>query len=192
MYAYKMNVDLDEISVEPLEDGHGAFHTSLKAVLERIAPLVATAPGMKPEDRVRRLGAAINTTLDTLEDLTGMVDTALLPALIERITDLAVTGNDVEVQIGVAGDLGIDKRHRLIVDELLVACARVPLSMRAAALREGVSTLQRLLALLLLQGWSDETSGGPEAARQHARRAIVEAVQGNIVESRESGVVSRQ
>jgi len=181
MYAYNMNVDLDDISVEPLEDGHGAFHTSLNAVLERIAPLVATAPRMKPEDRVRRLGVAINTTLDTLEELTGMVDTTLLPALIERITDLTVTGNDVEVQIGVAGDLGIDKRRRLVVDELLVACARVPLSMRAAALREGVSTLQRLLALLLLQGWSDETSSGPEPARQHARRAIVETVQGNML-----------
>ena len=180
MYAYKMNVDLDQVSVEPIEDGHAAFHTSLKAVLERIAPLVATAPGMKPEERVRRLGAAINVALDSLEELTGMVDTALLPALIERITDLAITGSEVEVQIGVAGDLGIDKRRRLNVDELLVACARVPLSMHAAALREGVSTLQRLLALLLLQGWSDETSGGPEAARQHARRAIVEAVQGNL------------
>jgi hypothetical protein len=186
MYAYNMKVDLDKVGVEPLEDGYGAFHEALNAVLERIAPFVATAPGLKPAERVRRLGAAINVALDSLEELTGMVDTALLPALIERITDLAVTGSDVEVQIGVAGDLGIDKRCRLVVDDLLVACARVPLSMRAAALREGVSTLQRLLALLLLQGWSDETSSGPEAVRQHARRAIVEAVQGNIVESRES------
>jgi len=63
MYAYKMNVDLDQVSVEPIEDGHAAFHTSRNAVLERIAPRVATAPGMKPEERVRRLGAARGPSL---------------------------------------------------------------------------------------------------------------------------------
>ena len=178
MHAYNLNINLDGVSVEPLDDGHGAFHQSLSAVLERIAPLVAMAPGLKPEDRIQRLAGAINVVLDALEELTGMADTTRLPALIERIADLAVTGNNVEVQIGVAGDLRIDKRRRLVVDELLLACARVPTSMRPAALREGVSTLQRLLALLLLHGWSDETSAGPEAARQQARRAIVETVQG--------------
>ncbi len=98
MYAYNLNINLDEVNVEPLDDGHGAFHQSLSAVLGRIAPLVAMVPGSKPEDRVRRLGAAINVVLDTLEELTGMADTARLPALIERIADLAVTGNNVEVQ----------------------------------------------------------------------------------------------
>ncbi len=180
MYAYNMTIDLNGVNVEPLDDGHGAFHQSLNAVLERIAPLVATAPGMKPEDRVRRIATAINVVLDTLEELTGMADTARLPALIERIADLSVTGNNVEVQLGVAGDLRVDKRSLLMVDEMLVSCTRVPNSMRAAALREGVSTLQRLLALLLLHGWSDETSGGAETARDQARRAIAETVQGNV------------
>ena len=181
MHAYNLNIDLDGVSVEPLDDGHGEFHQSLGAVLGRVAPLVAMVPGLKPEDRVRRLGAAINVVLDTLEDLTGMADTTRLPALIERIADLAVTGNNVEVQIGVAGDLRVDKRHRLVVDDLLAACRRVPTSMQPAALREGVSMLQRLLALLLLHGWSDETSAGPETARQQARRAIANTVQGNGV-----------
>lgn len=191
MYAYNLNINLDEVNVEPLDDGHGAFHQSLSAVLGRIAPLVAMVPGSKPEDRVRRLGAAINVVLDTLEELTGMADTARLPALIERIADLAVTGNNVEVQIGVAGDLRVDKRQRLDVDDLLVACGRVPTSMQPAALREGVSTLQRLLALLLLHGWSDETSAGPETMRQHARQAIADTVQGTTIVSRRSPVAGR-
>ena len=188
MCAYNLNVDLDGVSVEPLDDGHGAFHQSLSATLKRIAPLVAMVPGLTPEDRVRRLATAINTVLDILEELTGMADTTRLPALIDRMADLAVTGNNVEVQIGVTGDLRIDKRHHLVVDDLLVACARVPTTLQPAALREGVSALQRLLALLLLHGWSDETSEGPDTARQRARRAIADTVQGNTVGRRTSDV----
>ena len=74
-----MNIDLSNVSVEPIEDGGGDFQQSLGAVLERVAPLAATAPGLAPEDRIRRLGEAINIVLDTLEELTGMGDPTVCP-----------------------------------------------------------------------------------------------------------------
>ena len=179
-YGYNLrNLDLDRVGVESVDDGVFAFHQSLDTVLERIAPLTAATGGLAPEDRARRLCAAVNVALDTLEEVTGMADPACLPNLIERIAELAVTGSAVEVQIGVAGDLRIDQRNRLTVDELLTSCARVPLSMRAIAQREAVGTLQRLLALLLLHGWA-EGADADERTRQQARHAIVDAVQGHL------------
>ena len=108
-----------------------------------------------------------------------MADPQRLPALIERVGDLAVTGDNLEVQLSVAGDLRVDRRRRLIVDDVLASLTRVPTSARPAAAREGIAALQRLLALLLLHGWTDDMN--PEdPARQTARRAIVEAVQGRL------------
>jgi len=173
-----VNIDLSEIEIGPLGDGSDEFCTSLRLVLERIAPLAATTPGLAADERVRRLCAAVNLVLDTLQELTGMANLELVPDLIERISELAVTGDNVEVQISVAGDLRIDKRNRLIVDELLVACQRIPAPQRPAALRQAVSSMQRLLALLLLHGWTDGMTD--DATRQAARRAIVDTVQGHL------------
>ena len=116
--------------------------------------------------------------LDTLEDLTGIADSQQLAHLIERVGQLAVTGANVEVHIGIAGDLRVDKHHRLGIEVVLASLKRVPPSVRAAAVREGITTLQRLLALLLLHGWTDDLSGS--AARQAAQRAIVDTVQGRV------------
>jgi len=171
-----MNIDH---SGELLEEGIQAFHGSLGEVLDRIAPLAAAAKGLSGDEHLRRLAAAINVVLDTLEELTGMADAQQLPHLIERVGQLAVTGNNVEVHIGIAGDLRVDKRHRLVLDEVLASLRCVPPAVRAAAVREGITTLQRLLALLLLHGWTDEGSGGAQA-RQAARRAIVDTVQGRL------------
>ena len=173
-----MNIDLSEIEIGPLGDGSDEFSTSLRLVLERIAPLAATTPGLATDERVRRLCAAVNLVLDTLQELTGMANPELVPDLIERISELAVTGDNVEVQISVAGDLRIDKRHRLTVDDLLVACQRIPAPQRPAAFRQAVSSMQRLLALLLLHGWTDGMTD--DATRQAARRAIVDTVQGRL------------
>jgi hypothetical protein len=170
-----MKIDL---SGELLEEGVQAFHGSLGEVLDRIGPLAATAKGLSGDEHLRRLAAAINVVLDTLEELTGMADAQQLPHLIERVSQLAVTGNNVEVHIGIAGDLRVDKRHRLALDEVLASLRCVPPAVRAAAVREGITTLQRLLALLLLHGWTDDMSGGE--ARQAARRAIVDTVQGRL------------
>jgi hypothetical protein len=168
----------DRMSVELLEEEEEvlAFHGSLGAVLDRIAPLTAPVKGLSGEEHLRRLAAAINVVLDTLEDLTGMADAQQLPHLIERVSQLAVTGDNVEVHIGIAGDLRVDKHHRLRIEAALASLKCVPPSVRAAAVREGMTTLQRLLALLLLHGWADDMSGG--AARQAAQRAIVDTVQG--------------
>jgi hypothetical protein len=174
-----MNIDLSNVIVEPLDDGGGDFHQSLSAILERVAPLAATATGLAPEDRIRRLGQAVNVVLDALDDLTGIGDPTRLPYLIEHVSELAVTGDNVEVQIGVAGDLRVDQRHRLVVDEVLYSFQRVPPTLRQAAYREGITTLQRLLALLLLHGWTDSMTDSPEA-RQAARLAIVDTVQGRL------------
>lgn len=174
-----MNIDFSNVSIEPLDDGDADFQQSLGAVLDQIAPLAATALGLAPEDRIRRLAEAVNIVVDTLENLTGMNDSARLPYLIEHVSDLAVTGDNVEVQIGVAGDLRVDKRGRLVVDHVLHSFRRIPPTARASAYREGVTTLQRLLALLLLHGWTSSTSNSPEA-RQAARLAIVDAVQGRL------------
>ncbi len=173
-----VNVDVSEIEVGPLEDGSDEFRTSLRVVLERIAPLAATTPGLAVDERVRRLCAAVNLVLDTLQELTGMANPELVPDLIERISELAVTGDNVEVQIGVAGDLRIDKRNHLTVGELLLSCQRIPAPQRPAAFRQAVSAMQRLLALLLLHGWTDGMTD--DAARQAARRAIVDTVQGHL------------
>lgn len=173
-----VDIDVSEIEVEPLGDGSDAFRTSLRVVLERVAPLAATTPGLAIDERVRRLCAAVNLVLDTLQELTGMANPGLAPDLIERISELAVTGDNVEVQIGVAGDLRIDKRNHLIVDDLLLACQRIPTPQRPAALRQAVSSMQRLLALLLLHGWTDGITD--DATRQAARRAIVDTVQGHL------------
>jgi hypothetical protein len=169
----------DRVSVELLEEEEEvlAFHGSLGAVLDRIAPLTAPAKGLSGDEHLRRLAAAINVVLDTLEDLTGMADAHLLPQLIERVSQLAVTGDNVEVHIGIAGDLRVDKHHRLAIEAVLASLKCVPPSVRAAAAREGMTTLQRLLALLLLHGWADEMSG---AARGAAQRAIVDTVQGHM------------
>ncbi len=174
-----MNIDLDEVVVGPLDEGAEAFHHSLGAVLDRVAPLVAPARSLAVEDRIRRLAEAINLALDALEALTGMVDPERLPALIERVADLSVTGGNVEVLIGIAGDLRVDKRRRLVVDDVLTSCRRIPPTLRPTALLEGVATLQRLLALLLLHGWTDGMSRHDEA-RHTARRAIVDTVQGRL------------
>jgi hypothetical protein len=174
-----MSSEVSGVSVELLEEGAQAFHGSLGAVLERIAPLAAPAKGLSGEDRLRRLAAAINVVLDTLEELTGMADAQRLPELIERVGQLTVTGNNVEVHIGIAGDLRVDKRHRLVLDDVLASLRCVPPSVRAAAVREGITTLQRLLALLLLHGWIDDMSSGG-AARQAAYRAIADTVQGQV------------
>jgi hypothetical protein len=173
-----MSSEVSGVSVELLEEGAQAFHGSLGAVLERIAPLTAPAKGLAGDERMRRLAAAINLVLDTLEELTGMADAQRLPELIERVGQLTVTGNNVEVHIGIAGDLRVDKRHRLVLDDVLASLHCVPPSVRAAAVREGLTTLQRLLALLLLHGWTDDMGGG--AARQAAHRAIVDTVQGHL------------
>src|SRR5919199_6864842 len=165
------------VSVELLEEEARAFHGSLGEVLERIAPLAATAKGLSGEEHLRRLAAAINVVLDMLEDLTGMADSQQLPHLIERVGQLAVTGDNVQVHIGIAGDLRVDKRHRLGIEAVLASLKRVPPSFRATAVREGIATLERLLALLL-DGWTDDLSDGE--ARQAARRAIVDTVQGRV------------
>jgi hypothetical protein len=164
------------VSVE--EEEAQAFHGSLGEVLERIAPLTAMAKGLSGEEHLRRLAAAINVVLDTLEELTGMADSQQLPQLIERVGQLAVTGDNVEVHIGIAGDLHVDKHHRLRIEAVLASLKCVPPSVRAAAVHEGITTLQRLLALLLLHGWTDDMSGS--AARQAAQRAIVDTVQGRL------------
>ena len=164
-------------SVELLEEEAQAFHGSLGEVLERIAPLTAAAKGLSGEEHLRRLAAAINIVLDMLEDLTGMADAQRLPHLIERVGQLAVTGDNVEVHIGIAGDLRVDKHHRLGIEAVLASLKRVPPSFRATAVREGIATLERLLALLL-DGWTDDMSDGE--ARQAARRAIVDTVQGRV------------
>jgi hypothetical protein len=174
-----MKRDVSEVSGELLEEGVQAFHGSLGEVLERIAPLAATAKGLSGEEHLRRLAAAINLALDRHEQLTGMADSLQLAQLIERVGQLAVTGANVEVHIGIAGDLHVDKRHRLAIDEVLASLRCVPPAVRAAAVREGITTLQRLLALLLLHGWTDDMSAGGEA-RQAARRAIVDTVQGRL------------
>jgi hypothetical protein len=166
------------VSVELLEEEAQAFHGSLGAVLDRIAPLAAPAKGLSGEEHLRRLAAAINIVLDTLEDLTGMADAQQLPHLIERVGQLAVTGDNVQVHIGIAGDLRVDKHHRLGIETVLASLKWVPPSVRAAAVREGITTLQRLLALLLFHGWTDDMSEGE--ARQAAQRAIVDTVQGRV------------
>jgi hypothetical protein len=158
------------------EEEAQAFHGSLGEVLERIAPLTATAKGLSGEEHLRRLAAAINVVLDTLEELTGMADSQQLLHLIERVGQLAVTGDNVEVHVGIAGDLHVDK-HRLRIEAVLASLKGVPPSVRAAAVHEGIITLQRLLALLL-DGWTDDMSDGE--ARQAARRAIVDTVQGRL------------
>src|SRR5256714_4408427 len=144
----------DRVSVELLEEEAQAFHRSLGEVLERVAPLAATAKGLSGEEHLRRLAAAINIVLDTLEDLTGMADSQQLPHLIERVGQLAVTGDNVQVHIGIAGDLRVDKHHRLGIEVVLAPLKGVPPSVRAAALRRGISTLRRFLAALLLHGGS--------------------------------------
>src|ERR687885_2635966 len=164
------------VSVE--EEEAQAFHGSLGEALERIAPLTATAKGLSGEEHLRRLAAAINIVLDMLEDLTGMADAQRLPHLIERVGQLAVTGDNVEVHIGIAGDLRVDKHHRLGIEAVLASLKCVPPSARAAAAREGITTLQHPLALLLLHGWTDDMSSS--AARQAAHRAIVDTVQGRM------------
>ncbi len=163
-------------ALDTADDG-SAFYFSLNDLLARIAPLTATTNGMAPEERVRRLAAAVNLVLDTLTELTGVADAHQLPELIERLSELMVTGNDIEIQLGVAGDLRIDKKHRLNVNELLQSCGRIPASTRPGALREAVNAMQRLLALLILHGWTDGL-GEDEATRQASRQAIVETVQG--------------
>ena len=91
---------------------------------------------------------------------------------------LAVTGDNVQVHIGIAGDLRVDKHHRLGIETVLASLKCVPPAVRAAAVREGITTLQRLLALLLFYGWTDDMSSS--AARQAAHRAIVDTVQGRV------------
>lgn len=175
--ARGMDIDLNSVHVEPVDEGDAAFHGSLNLVLERVAPLAAPTPGLPVEEHIRRLGRAVNVALDALEELTGMADAHVLPRLIDRVAELAVTGDNIEIQLGVGGDLRVDRRHRLAVDDLLAALQRIPPSMRGAALRQGVTALQRLLALLLLHGWTDGMGESAEA-RQAARRAIVDAIQG--------------
>lgn len=172
-----MKFDLDAVSVEPIEIGGEAFRGSLSEVLARVAPMAAATPGLSPEEHIRRLGDAINLVLATLDELTGIVDEQRLPRLIERISELAVTGDNLEVQIGVAGDLRVDKHRRLMVDNVLVSLDRVPANVRPAAVREGIASLRRLLALLLLHGWTEDMGDDPEA-RQAARQSIVDTVQG--------------
>ena len=87
-----MNTEVGGVSVELLEEGVQAFHGSLGEVLEHIAPLAATAKGLAGEEHLRRLAAAINVVLDTLEKLTGMADSLQLSQLIERVGQFAVTG----------------------------------------------------------------------------------------------------
>ena len=173
----RMKIDLATISVEPVEDGESAFRGSLHVVLERIGPLIEAAAGTSPDEQMTRLCAAINTVATSLEELTGIVDPRLLSRLVDRVAELAVTGDNVEVQIGVAGDFRVERR-RLSIDDALESFGRLPPAVRPAALREGVATLRRLLALLLLHGWADDL-GADADARQHARRVIVDAVQGN-------------
>jgi hypothetical protein len=173
----RMKIDLATVDVEPVEDGESAFRGSLQTVLERIGPLIGAASGAHPDEQMARLCEAINTVAASLEELTGIVDPRLLARLVDRVAELAVTGDNVEVQIGVAGDFRVDRR-RLRIDDALGSFARLPPSVRPAALREGVATLRRLLALLLLHGWADDL-GADADARQNARRVIVDAVQGH-------------
>lgn len=174
-----MNIDLTGVVVEPVDDGVLAFRGSLGVVLERVAPLAAMTPEMEPEDHIRRLGEAINVVLDALTELTGVTDVQRLPELIERVTELAVTGDNLEVQVGVSGDLRVDKRNRLVVDDVIAAFKRVPPAVRPAATREAITSLRRLLALLLLRGWTDDINTEAER-RKAARRAIVDTVQGQL------------
>ena len=174
-----MNIDLSGVSVEPLAVDDAALHDSLEGVLARITALTAVPSGTAHEQRIRQLGAAVNLTMGALEEINGVVDTTVLPELIERVADLAVTGDNLEVQLGIAGDLRVDRGRRLVVDDVLASLRRVPPGAHAAAVREGVSTLQRLLALLLLHGWTDALHPD-DPARQTARRAIVDAVQGRM------------
>lgn len=174
-----MNIDLTGVVVEPVDDGVLAFRGSLGVVLERVAPLAAMTPEMEPEEHIRRLGEAINVVLDALTELTGVTDVQRLPELIDRVTELAVTGDNLEVQVGVAGDLRVDKRNRLVVDDIIAAFNRVPPAVRPAATREAIMSLRRLLALLLLRGWTDDINTEAER-RKAARRAIVDTVQGQL------------
>ncbi len=172
-----MNIDLRDVTLEPLDMGQDAFRESLDRVLNRVAPLTAMPVGLGPEAQMRRLTEAINVALDALEEVSGMSDAQRLPDLIDRVTLLAVTGDNLEVQIGVAGDLRVDRRQRLNVDNALASLGRIPPAARPAAQREGVTALRRLLALLLLHGWADN-GGHDQEARNAARQAIVDTVQG--------------
>ena len=175
-----MNIDPRGTYVDSLDDGGEDFRVSLHAVLARIAPLTVVTPGLSPQERIQRLAAAVNAALDALDGVTGMAATSLLADLIERLGDLMVTGDNVEVQMSVAGDLRVDRHNRLAVDDVIASSTHIPAATRPAVLRETVRTIQRLLSLLLLHGWAEGMDGDP-VARQEARRAIVETVQGRAI-----------
>lgn len=177
MKAMRIKIDLDNVITTPVDDGESAFHDSLHLVLRRIAPLTARIAGLAPEDQMHRLAEAINIVLSSLEELTGIVDSQLLVTTIDRVTELAITGGGIEIQMGVAGDLRVDRRHRLTIDEVVAALTRLPSALQPAATRDGVVTLRRLLALLLLHGWTDDI-GDDTGTRLAARRAIVDTIQG--------------
>lgn len=150
-------------------------HRSLEDVLSGITPLTTRARDHTATDHMERLTAAINTVLEGLGAESESVDTQYLNGLIDRISDLSVTGDNVEVQIGIAGDLRIEK-GRLSIKEALTSLERIPSSMQPSAYRNGATALQKLLALLLLQGWTSEMPEGDERAL--ARQHIVDTVQG--------------
>ncbi len=180
-----MNIDQQGIYTGPLDDGSADFRVSLDAVLARIAPLTVAVAGLSSQERVERLCAAANEAIDALDTVTGMADPLLLAGLIEHLGNIAVTDDNVEVQMGVAGDLCVDRRHRLDVSEVIASIARISPAARPAVLHEAVRTMQQLLSLLLLHGWGEGMSGDP-IARQDARRAIVETVQGRRVPAAEA------
>src|SRR5579883_2230440 len=64
---------------------------------------------------------------DELEELNAIVDTSLVPRLIDGLTQHTAATGTMDLQIGVAGDLRIDKRHRLVVEGMVQSIQRVPL-----------------------------------------------------------------
>ncbi len=84
----------------------------------------------------------------------------------------------MDLQIGVAGDLRIDKRHRLVVEGMVQSIQRVPLSTRPSAVREALAVLRQIITQLLEVGWVSHLAADAEAL-QTAYQTINEIVQGH-------------
>ncbi len=154
------------------------YHSSLAHVLEQIAPLTAMGSVITLEEQIRQLGRAINLILDELDELNAIVDTSLVPRLIDGLTQHTAATGTMDLQIGVAGDLRIDKRHRLVVEGMVQSIQRVPLSTRPSAVREALAVLRQIITQLLEVGWVSHLAADAEAL-QTAYQTINEIVQGH-------------
>jgi hypothetical protein len=154
------------------------FQVSLNNVLDQIAPLVVAAVGITPDEQIRRLGRAVNVILDELDDVSAIIDTDLLPRLIDSMTQHTMATDTTELQIGVAGDLRVDKRRRLVVDRMLQSIQRIPLAARPAAIREAIAALRQIITLLLEQGWASHLAADPETFKATCQ-TIIDIVQGH-------------